>query len=304
MVIKKKMHLLSFIKKAGLVFCLIICFTTVLCSCQMGTDENQFTTLNEKYVSSEQSSENTLEDEAAEKNQATEPASDGKNKKTAEAEKKAADREKKERKEKKKHKDTSEESAKKEETRETDSSTAGPNTPESQKPEKKKPDSQSKKEDTATKKESTPKPKDSTPKPKNSEKPDSKETCTILIECSTILKNIDALKPSKASFVPANGKILEASEVPIEKGDSVYDILYRTCVEHKIHIEAKYTPAYSTYYVEGINQLYEFDCGNLSGWMYLVNGKKPNYGCSSYKVSAGDFIVWSYSCNAGKDIDG
>ncbi len=39
---------------------------------------------------------------------------------------------------------------------------------------------------------------------------------------------------------------------------------------------------YNSYYVEGIGNLYEFDCGKESGWMYKVNGRFPNYGCSSY----------------------
>ena len=45
---------------------------------------------------------------------------------------------------------------------------------------------------------------------------------------------------------------------------------------------SRYTPLYKSYYVEGINQLYEFDCGKNSGWMYSVNGEYPNYGASSY----------------------
>ena len=28
-------------------------------------------------------------------------------------------------------------------------------------------------------------------------------------------------------------------------------------------------------YIEGIGNLYEFDCGSVSGWMYRVNGEFP-----------------------------
>ena len=56
-------------------------------------------------------------------------------------------------------------------------------------------------------------------------------------------------------------------------------------------MDANYTPAYKTYYVRGIHQLYELDCGNLSGWTYQVNGIVPNYGCSKYTVKAGDVIA-------------
>lgn len=65
------------------------------------------------------------------------------------------------------------------------------------------------------------------------------------------------------------------------------------------------SPMYNSYYIEGINHLYEFDCGNESGWMYKVNGWFPNYGCSSYTLQGGDTIVWCYTCNGlGADVGG
>lgn len=127
-------------------------------------------------------------------------------------------------------------------------------------------------------------------------------TCTISIECSTILNNWDDLNKAKSDFVPSDGWILYASTVEYTPGETVYDVLYRVCRETNIHMEASYTPAYSSYYVEGINQLYEFDCGSLSGWMYSVNGWFPNYGCSKYEVSDGDVIEWRYTCDLGRDV--
>ena len=69
-------------------------------------------------------------------------------------------------------------------------------------------------------------------------------------------------------------------------------------------MEASYTPMYGSVYVEGINNLYEFDCGELSGWMYSVNGIYPNYGCSSYILKDGDVICWVYTCDLGYDVGG
>lgn len=138
--------------------------------------------------------------------------------------------------------------------------------------------------------------------PADTDDESSKDTCTISIDCKTILSNMKKLNSAKKSFVPSDGKILKSTKVAIESGDSVYDILNRTCKKYKIHMEAAYTPAYKTYYVEGINQLYEFDCGDLSGWTFKVNGKSPNYGCSKYFVKAGDVITWSYTCDAGRDV--
>ena len=60
---------------------------------------------------------------------------------------------------------------------------------------------------------------------------------------------------------------------------------------------------YNSYYIEGLNHLYEFDCGPESGWMYKVNDWFPNYGCSAYSLKNGDKIVWCYTCNGlGADV--
>ena len=127
-------------------------------------------------------------------------------------------------------------------------------------------------------------------------------TCTISIDCKTILANRSNLKSSKVNFVPADGVILKNTTVELKKNDTVYDILSRVCKSKKIHMDANYTPAYKTYYVRGIHQLYELDCGNLSGWTYQVNGIVPNYGCSKYTVKTGDVITWRYTCDGGKDV--
>lgn len=64
------------------------------------------------------------------------------------------------------------------------------------------------------------------------------------------------------------------------------------------------TPMYNPAYIEGIRNLYEFDCGELSGWMYKVNERFPNYGCSRCQLSDGDVICWEYTCGLGVDVGG
>lgn len=56
--------------------------------------------------------------------------------------------------------------------------------------------------------------------------------------------------------------------------------------------------------MEGINNLYEFDGGRWSGWMYCVNDWYPNYGCGVYYVKPGEVIEWNYTCDLGLDLDG
>ncbi len=131
------------------------------------------------------------------------------------------------------------------------------------------------------------------------------KTCTIQIRCDTILKNMDNLTAGKNKYVPSNGVILATSKVEFADGETVFDVLKRACSYTGIQLEYSYTPLYGSYYIEGINNLYEFDCGEQSGWMYKVNGWYPNYGCSSYKLKNGDVIVWCYTCNGlGADVGG
>lgn len=129
------------------------------------------------------------------------------------------------------------------------------------------------------------------------------QTCSIEVRCDTILDNMGDLAPGKSSCVPANGVILAASTVRFAQGDTVLDVLKAASSATGLQLEYSYTPGYGSYYVEGINNLYEFDCGNESGWMYKVNGWFPNYGCSEYQVRDGDVIVWCYTCKGyGADL--
>lgn len=127
-------------------------------------------------------------------------------------------------------------------------------------------------------------------------------TCTLSIECSTILNNLSDLDADKRELVPSNGVILEPTEVTFYDGESVFDVLRRVCKEKEIHLESSWTPIYNSAYVEGINNLYEFDCGELSGWTYCVDGWFPNYGCSRYQLKDGEKIEWRYTCDLGKDV--
>ena len=129
-------------------------------------------------------------------------------------------------------------------------------------------------------------------------------TCTISISCATILDNWDKCADSKKPLVPDDGVLLPATEVTFSQGESVYDVLQRVCRENKIHMESSFTPVYNSAYIEGIGNLYEFDVGSESGWMYAVNGWYPNYGCSRYVLQDGDTVEWVYTCDLGQDVGG
>ncbi|MBR7070901.1 MAG: DUF4430 domain-containing protein [Clostridia bacterium] len=118
-------------------------------------------------------------------------------------------------------------------------------------------------------------------------------TVTVTIRCDTI-------QDRSAAHIPENGVFLDAQEIEFEKGSSVYDVLVDTTAQNRIHMESSGTN--QSPYVKGIGNIYEFDYGDLSGWMYFVNGKSPSIGCGEYKVKDGDRIEWLYTCNLGKDI--
>lgn len=127
-------------------------------------------------------------------------------------------------------------------------------------------------------------------------------TCTTQLRCDTILDNLEALKEGKAAYVPEKGVILDTSKVEFVQGETVYDVLKKVCIYSGIPLDYEWTVKYGGYYIKGINNLYEFDCGKDSGWMYKVNGWYPNYGCSNYILKDGDVIEWRYTCDLGRDL--
>lgn len=137
-------------------------------------------------------------------------------------------------------------------------------------------------------------------------KPDTSKTlyATLSIRCDTILNNMDMFNPDKLSVLPPDGTILSTKRVAFSPGDSVFDLLQRETKKRRIHMEFSMSPIFNSAYIEGIHNLYEFDCGEGSGWMYKVNNWFPNYGASRYQLKDGDVIEWIYTCALGKDIGG
>lgn len=162
----------------------------------------------------------------------------------------------------------------------------------------------------ATSKKDTSEDKKSTTNKKNTSKdkqPSTKKqtlSCTLTIRCDSLLNHMDQLDVKKHKYVPRDGYILKKTKVTFTSGETVFDVLRRECKKRKIQIEYSWTPVYNSYYIEGIQQLYEFDCGYESGWVYQVEGGKPNYGASEYRLKGGESIVWAYTCEGqGADIE-
>lgn len=124
-------------------------------------------------------------------------------------------------------------------------------------------------------------------------KPEDSGQITLQIHCTAILDKRELWRDGIEEVVPENG-IFYSGACVLQDGDSVYDILKRICGENNIALDSQYTPLYGSYYIKGIGNLYEFDCGDESGWRYSVNGEIPGTGCSDYKAKSGDKIVFFY----------
>lgn len=119
-------------------------------------------------------------------------------------------------------------------------------------------------------------------------------SCTLNVECKSILNNMDKLKDGHSEYVPANGYIIKGYKYTAKAGFTAYDALKKACEDNDIKLTAK-SSMYGTY-VSGINNIDEFDCGSQSGWMYSINGNRPNVSASSQKINDGDEITFEYVC--------
>ena len=87
--------------------------------------------------------------------------------------------------------------------------------------------------------------------------------------------------------------------VTLLPNDTVYSVLRRT----GLTIDSSDNALFGTY-VHSINGWGEFDAGELSGWMYRVNGSFPDFSSSLYELRNGDRIEWLFTRDLGLDIGG
>lgn len=129
---------------------------------------------------------------------------------------------------------------------------------------------------------------------------------SIGIYCDTILSNYQSLDKSlqDEKYVPKDGVILTETTYEMKEGDSVFDLLKKATKDKKIQMEYQGADgnSYGSAYIQGMNHLYEFSCGPLSGWMYEVNGVIPDYGVSKYVLKDKDMVAFRYTCDLGKDL--
>ena len=97
------------------------------------------------------------------------------------------------------------------------------------------------------------------------------------------------------------GTILEATEAAWNEGDTAFSVLKNITRAQGIPME--FSGSGASVYVEGIANLYEFDEGATSGWVYRVNGTLVSKSAGACVLHPGDRIEWIYTLNLGKDLN-
>lgn len=135
------------------------------------------------------------------------------------------------------------------------------------------------------------------------EEPEQIISCRIAISCKVLAQNKEAVKnPELLKYIPDDGEILKEVTLQVKEGASAYDALSMACKAFGIQMESKYTMLYRSYYVQGINHLYEKCAGDRSGWVYTVNGEMISVGASGYQLKDNDCVTWHFTVDGGKDV--
>ena len=94
---------------------------------------------------------------------------------------------------------------------------------------------------------------------------------------------------------------LQPTEMEIEDYDTVLQALISITMQKGIHMDYRGHKG-ATAYVQGMGNVYEFDRGQGSGWMYRINGIFPDRGAGVVPLLDGDRVEWLYTTNLGEDL--
>lgn len=115
----------------------------------------------------------------------------------------------------------------------------------------------------------------------------------VTIECLSAVGCYGELSEAKRRVMPSDGIFVSDYEIMLEEDATCYEALLQVCDEFGLHIDHISLPG--TEYIKGLGNLYEFDLGAESGWLYSVNGEKPGTGANNVKLKNGDSMRWFYS---------
>ena len=120
------------------------------------------------------------------------------------------------------------------------------------------------------------------------EKPNAIGSVTLSINCNVIKDKVK------------NPVILDNEEFLINQGETVFDIVSEAVVKNKLQMET--SGAEGSEYIVGLNNIYSQAYGDMSGWLFYVNGEMPMVSMAQYELKPNDKIEILYSTNFGEDL--
>lgn len=121
---------------------------------------------------------------------------------------------------------------------------------------------------------------------------------TIMIECKTILDNLDKLDDGVDEILPSDGVILAETSVDVYEDDTAFTVLMRVAKSKKILVNSS-----NNSYITGIAGITEFSCGELSGWKYKVNDEFSSTSVSQQEIAVEDKLAFLFTCDLGDDLE-
>ena len=110
----------------------------------------------------------------------------------------------------------------------------------------------------------------------------------VTVDVLEAMKTPELIPAEKAALIPEDGILLD-KDATFTPGESAYAVMLRILQKEKIHFDAD-----PSNYFLAIGNLYAGDCGEMSGWIYSVNGESPMVGAADYVLQEGDTLRFYY----------
>ncbi|MBQ7821881.1 MAG: DUF4430 domain-containing protein [Clostridia bacterium] len=118
----------------------------------------------------------------------------------------------------------------------------------------------------------------------------------VTVSCESILEDMSVISEEKQALVPTDGYFLKDVTVGFNEGESAFTVLERALKDNKLHFE------HDSAYIKGIGNIYTFDAGDMSGWLFKVNGEYGDVGLDQTVLSDGDELLVFYACDFMTDM--
>ena len=117
---------------------------------------------------------------------------------------------------------------------------------------------------------------------------------------ATVTLSIDCRNATKAEVAgaPEDGWILDEMQVPLEPGDTVWDVISRVCRDKGIAVSKIGSGA--SIFVKAIDGVAPVSA--QSGWMFSVDGEYILSSAGNITLLGGETIRWKYTMNSGEDL--